>query len=114
LSAGNTAHVPSDPFCAHPLVGGLVVVVVVEVVVLEVVVLEVVVVEVDVVVVVDFGGFPRAGVTAPVTSPVTVMSAIAPAVRGTKKRRKRRRISSYRHPGPEILKRRSARWSHLR
>jgi hypothetical protein len=102
-------HVPSDPFWAHPLVGGLVVVVV-EVLVVEVVV---VVDAGDVVVVVDFGGFPRAGATAPVTSLVNAMSAIAPTVRGTKKRRKRRRICSYRHPGREILKRRIRPWPHL-
>jgi hypothetical protein len=102
-------HVPSDPFCAHPLVGGLVVVVVVVVVVVEVVVVELEVV----VVVVDFGGFPRVGATAPVTPPVTVMSAIAPTVMGTKKRRKRRRILLYRHPGRESLKGRSVQWSHL-
>jgi hypothetical protein len=51
LSAGNTVQVPSDPFCAHPLVGGLVVVVVVvvDVVVVEVVVVDAVVVVVEVV-----------------------------------------------------------------
>jgi len=84
-----------------------VVVVVVDVVVVEVVVVEVVVVALGlVVVVVDFGGLPRVGATAPVTPLVAVRRATAPTVTGTKKRSRRRRILLYRHPGREILKHR--------
>jgi hypothetical protein len=56
------------------------------------------------VVVVVFGGFPRAGATAPVTPPPTVVIRIAPTATGRKTRKKRRRMPWYRHREPEFLK----------